>query len=418
MNNTNDSFTSIFRALTSGQLSYDDDNTNVANMTSEGGGWEGAAFNLSSDESRLLLARIAEEYQNQTHWFPTSTVVALVISYCVVIALGLVGNILVVVVMLRRKDLQTSRNFYILNLSVCDILMSSVCMPFSLVKYTVKRWMLGDAMCRIVPALATVDVFVSTFTIIAIATDRYRSIVHASNQHSRHHGYHAPVIISIVVIWLVSIGLAAPLFIFHELSSESVLGKQVFHTCIEVFPHDRFREIYSIFVTLVQYLTPTAVISCLHARICSFLRRRIHDSPTSESQYRRSQREMKRHRKNLVLLSSIAISFSIAWLPLTLLNITADWTHDNSIFGLFSEEQFYLAHAICLLIAMSSSAVNPILYGWYNTNFRNAFLEILCLKRDANPETSSLKGDQDGSGKREGKYDTFNKTPSQQSGSR
>ena len=89
-----------------------------------------------------------------------------------------------------------------------------------------------------------------------------------------------------MVTWLVSIGLAAPLFIFHDLSTESVLGKPVFHTCIEIWPHDRFRETYSIIVSLIQYLAPTIVISGLHARICNFLRRRIHDSPTSESQVR------------------------------------------------------------------------------------------------------------------------------------
>ena len=52
---------------------------------------------------------------------------------------------------------------------------------------------------------------------------------------------------------------------------------------------------------------------------------------------------------------------------------------DNSVFGMFSEEQFYLAHAICLLLAMTSSAVNPLLYGWFNSNFRKAFLQVTIL---------------------------------------
>ena len=127
---------------------------------------------------------------------------------------------------------------------------------------------------------------------------------------------------------------------------------------------------------------------------------------------------MKRHRKNLVLLTSVAVSFSLAWLPLTVLNITADWTHDNSVFGLFGEEQFYLVHAICLLIAMTSSAVNPLLYGWFNTNFRNAFLEILCLRKDPrHQESSSLKGGPGSGNHGHGNYDSFLKTPSQHSSS-
>ncbi|KAL8599631.1 hypothetical protein ACOMHN_053658 [Nucella lapillus] len=375
------------------------------------------AIQLNQTIHSMLLARIAEEYQNQTHWFGTKTVIALVIAYCLVISAGFVGNTLVVLVMLRRKDLRTSRNFYILNLSVCDMVMCCFCMPFSLVKYTLKRWMLGAAMCRVVPALATIDVFVSTFTIIAVAVDRYQSIVRTCREHSRRNSHTSPyqstrkykkmdfenlpnlsippfnkVLYILLLIWVVSIALAAPLFIFHELSTEQVLGRQLFHTCIEIWPHDRFREVYSTLVSLVQYLTPVIVISSLHSRICSFLQKRVQtDSPTTEAQRQRHQRQWQRYRKNLVLLSAIAISFSIAWLPLTLLNIIADWTHDNSIFGLFGEEQFYLAHAISLLVAMTSSAINPLLYGWFNTNFRNAFLEVLGRQKDGSQETSSLK---------------------------
>nr|KAG5714348.1 hypothetical protein BaRGS_018565 [Batillaria attramentaria] len=367
---------------------------------------------LMDDENRsdvYLLHRIAEEYQNQTHWFSTETVVALVISYCVVIILGVLGNMLVVIVMCRRADLRTQRNFYILNLSICDVLMCSVCLPLSLVKYTLKRWVLGAAMCRIVAALSTVDVFVSTFTIVAIAADRYRSIVHANRSHSNP----VNVLYRLIIIWCVSIGLAGPLFIFHELSTDVIYEKSVFHMCIEAWPSELFQRVYTTFVALIQYLTPTIVISVLHARICSFLRRRIHESPTSESQVRRNQREMKRHRKNLALLTAIAVSFSVTWLPLTILNITADWTHDHTLFGLFSEMWFYLAHAICLLLAMSSSAINPLLYGWLNHNFRNAFLEVLCWRRQQQQqqhESSALKGR--GSVKRrDPNYDSFLGTP-------
>lgn len=131
------------------------------------------------------LSQIVEAYHSETHWFSTRTLVILILAYTLVVVLGVVGNTLVCVVVFVRKDLRNSRNLYILNLSVCDLIMCSVCLPFSLVKYTVKRWTLGAIMCSIVPALATVDVFVSTFTIIAIAVDRYKAIVHASRDHSQ-----------------------------------------------------------------------------------------------------------------------------------------------------------------------------------------------------------------------------------------
>ena len=46
---------------------------------------------------------IVKQYTNQTFWFSASTVIALVVAYCIIIVLGLVGNILVIVVVSRKK---------------------------------------------------------------------------------------------------------------------------------------------------------------------------------------------------------------------------------------------------------------------------------------------------------------------------
>ncbi|KAH9513340.1 hypothetical protein Btru_034659, partial [Bulinus truncatus] len=43
----------------------------------------------------------------------------------------------------------------------------------------------------------------------------------------------------------------------------------------------------------------------------------------------------------------------------------------------FQESQYNLLHAVSLLLAMSSSVANPVMYGWFNTNFRKAFCELL-----------------------------------------
>ncbi|GFR93151.1 neuropeptide Y receptor type 1 [Elysia marginata] len=88
----------------------------------------------------------------------------------------------------------------------------------------------------------------------------------------------------------------------------------------------------------------------------------------------KTRNDLRRHRTNMVLLTAVALVFSLMWLPLTILNITADLAHE-----IFQEGQYNLIHAISLLVAMSSSAINPIIYGWFNSNFRSAFMEILGL---------------------------------------
>ena len=70
-----------------------------------------------------------------------------------------------------------------------------------------------------------------------------------------------------------------------------------------------------------------------------------------------------------LLLMAIAVLFAICWFPLTLLNLLADI---NYFF--FMHHNFLLVFATAHLVAMFSACINPIVYGWFNSNFRREFL--------------------------------------------
>ena len=134
--------------------------------------------NLTNDNKVLCVnaslsdcESIVSEYRND-HWFSPPMEALLIFFYSSVMVLGILGNSLVCYVVIKFKHLQQSRNILILNLAICGIIMCAASMPFSLVRLTLKNWHLGDVMCRISPTLQTIDVFVSTFTIVAIAIDR------------------------------------------------------------------------------------------------------------------------------------------------------------------------------------------------------------------------------------------------------
>lgn len=91
----------------------------------------------------------------------------------------------------------------------------------------------------------------------------------------------------------------------------------------------------------------------------------------------RAMKEAKRHRKNSTLLMAIAIIFAMCWFPLTLLNLLADMNH-----FIFMYKNFLLAFAVAHLVAMISACLNPIVYGWFNVNFRCEFSRIVCFWRD------------------------------------
>ena len=74
---------------------------------------------------------------------------------------------------------------------------------------------------------------------------------------------------------------------------------------------------------------------------------------------------------------AIAIMFAMCWFPLTLLNLLADMNY-----FIFMYKNFLLAFAVAHLVAMISACLNPIVYGWFNVNFRREFSRIVCFWRD------------------------------------
>ena len=316
---------------------------------------------------------VVSEYQND-HWFEPGMEALLIFFYCSVMVLGIFGNSLVCYVVIRFKHLRQSRNILILNLAFCGIIMCVASMPFSLVRLTLKNWYLGDVMCRVSPTLQTVDVFVSTFTIVAIAVDRYSAVVCATQDSVKSR----LVYYWLVLMWLASIFLCVPMMIFHEVheAHSSLADLKLYEICMEVWPSEIWKKLYTTFVLLFQYIAPLAIISSLHCRICSFLRLRIHLNPRTEREVQRVLREIKRHKRNMLLLTAIAISFALAWLPLTILNTLVDYDYT-----LFMDRNFNQVYGYSLLVAMCSACLNPILYGWFNTNFRRAFVYVLCCEK-------------------------------------
>lgn len=356
------------------------------------GTWYGFSF---SNHSVLEYHGIMMHAQGDDHWFPPATEGILVGCYCLVILFGLLGNLLVCVVVYRNAQLRSPRNLLILNLSLCDIIMCVICMPFSLIRMTLKNWPLGEALCKIVPSLQTIDVFVSTFTIVGIAFDRYKAIVCVVRERRQR----KPVVHVIIGIWVAAVVMALPMLMFHRVHTTDMVE---YHVCVEDWPSDPFKGIYTTVIMVVQYMTPTLVITILHARICHFLRLRIEENPTTEAENNRALRYMRQHRRNLLLLTAIAVSFSITWLPLTILNVTADFDYK-----LFADKNFNLLYAVCLLIAMGSAGLNPLYYGWFNVNFKNAFFELLC-QPDGESTQDRSSGSGNGSNAKTGfKYETF-----------
>lgn len=309
--------------------------------------------------------RVANEYTEDKKWFTHGEEVAIICSFAVVSFLGLIGNGLVIYIICRKGCRQSSRNWFILNLAASDILTCVLCKPLTVVRLVLKNWVLGEFMCKMVPSLQTVYVLVSTFTLVALAVDRYSSIIY-NNHRARFKGW---VTICIVFIWVAAIGISTPSAVVHKIKHvQGFNGKVLYSLCLERWKSETAVATYTASLLLLQYLSPLIAIVVLHLLIGRFLRSRFRHHCEDEPNARRKK---VRHRKNMLLLSSMAISFGVAWFPL---HLVSAWATIN--YSYFQGINFPLVHAMCMILAFSSVCVNPVIYGLLNTNFRRDLVKI------------------------------------------
>ncbi|XP_015265554.1 PREDICTED: neuropeptide Y receptor type 2 [Gekko japonicus] len=304
--------------------------------------------------------------------------IILICAYSTIILLGLLGNTLVIHVVIKFKSMRTVTNFFIANLAVADLLVNTLCLPFTLIYTLQGEWKLGPVLCYLVPYAQGLAVQVSIVTLTVIALDRHRCIVyHLESKISKRISF-----LIIGVVWAGSALLASPLAIFREYFSIDISQDVKMVVCAESWQREgkvNYGTIYSVSMLLIQYVLPLAIISYAYIRIWSKLKN--HVSPGSGNDHYHQRRH-----KTTKMLVCVVLVFALCWLPFHIFQLVSDIY--SKVLDL---AEYKLIYTLFHVIAMCSTFANPILYGWMNTNYRTVFLTTFqCEQRldSIHPEVS------------------------------
>ncbi|XP_029439299.1 neuropeptide Y receptor type 2-like [Rhinatrema bivittatum] len=303
--------------------------------------------------------------------------IILIVAYSLIILLGLIGNSLVVYMIVKYKSMRTVTNFFIANLALADVMVDTLCLPFTLVYTLLDEWKFGSVLCHLVPYAQALSVYVSTLTLTVIALDRYRCIVfHLNSRISKMFSF-----IIIVITWLAAAIFAIPLAIFREYRYEEIPSINLrIAVCSEKWPSGNSRDaiIYSISMLILQYILPLVIISYAYTRI--WFKLKSHISPTSRTE------SQQRRRKTTKMLVMVVVVFAVCWFPFHMFQLAVDM---DLVF-----HEYKLLYSVFHVVAMCSTFVNPLLYGWMNKNYRNGFLLFFRCKNKSegsHPE-GSIRG--------------------------
>ncbi|MCL4123915.1 UNVERIFIED_CONTAM: hypothetical protein GTU68_020258 [Idotea baltica] len=95
----------------------------------------------------------------------------------IIIICAVLGNLLVVVSVIRNRRLRVITNYFVVSLAIADILVALMAMPFNASVELTGRWVFGYRMCDLWNSF---DVYASTCSILhlcCISIDRYYAIV-------------------------------------------------------------------------------------------------------------------------------------------------------------------------------------------------------------------------------------------------
>uniref|UniRef100_A0A3B3TFI9 G-protein coupled receptors family 1 profile domain-containing protein n=1 Tax=Paramormyrops kingsleyae TaxID=1676925 RepID=A0A3B3TFI9_9TELE len=230
-------------------------------------------------------------------------------------------NLLTVVSVTYYRYLRTPTNIFIVSLAMADLLVAVLVMPFSLVR-TVDHWMFGKSVCIAHSLLDVAFCTSSIFSLSCIALDRYLAVcdpLRYSTRMSRHEraGGHGPTKCVLV--------MTAP---------------------------------FAVLAFTVSFLLPTVFMNQ-----ATRTQGAIQLQPDSTT---------RRERKAAKTLGIILGAYLLCWLPFFIANLA------HPLLG-YSINSWVME--LVLWLGYANSALNPILYAFFNAAFRHAFANILGCRR-------------------------------------
>ncbi|XP_072750684.1 octopamine receptor beta-1R isoform X3 [Anoplolepis gracilipes] len=315
-----------------------------------------------------------------------------------IITTAVLGNMLVIASVRRHRRLRVVTNCYVVSLAAADLLVAMCAMTFNAsVELSGGKWLFGEVMCNLWNSL---DVYFSTASILhlcCISVDRYYAIVSPLE-------YTVIMRQSTVGCMLGSAWILPALISFIPIFMGWYTTKEHLDYMVEHPESCEFRVNlpYAVISSCVSFWIPGLVMIIMYLRIYKeAIRQRKALSRTSSNivlnsvHHHRSSTRHHHHQQMLLqaaadtgtsirqqtrswraehkaarTLGIIMGAFLLCWLPFFI------WYLTTSLCG----EACYCPNTVVSVlfwIGYFNSALNPLIYAYFNRDFRDAFKDTL-----------------------------------------
>ena len=269
----------------------------------------------------------------------------------VVLPIGIAGNILVIIVVKKKRYLHSKTNFLLANLAASDLMANVLAYAVGGARaIPIPATTFGKLLCKInsfYPALSSCSIL----TLTVIALERYNAIVKPLSNGLKFEK--RTLRYFIFAIWILSLAAAAPLVHFSEYNSDYRCERTWSTTSKFVFWTSSFVMIIGIPLIIIIYSY------CRIIRTLYFQRQIVPMNIPREV----DARDKKRVIKLSIVVTSV---FTFSFIPFAIVRELEIRGPVPNVVSVFS-----------LLFVLLSSVLNPFIYAYQSTNYRQAFKETI-----------------------------------------
>ena len=224
----------------------------------------------------------------ESYTLPIWVTSALLVLYSAFVVIAVGGNIVVVVLILTKKNLRTVANYFVVSLAMSDILMVILCVPFTVLTNLIYyHWIFSSFLCPIVGYVQLSSVIQRAFVLVAAAADRHHAIWRPMDKHLSRKGFK----ILIVAIWVAALLIPLPVAMFSKVVSNG--ANTTDKLCLEMWPRTNEKFAYGIGMMAITYAIPLTVLCFTYGHIVAI----IGTKPPGEGEALRDERRMAVKRK-------------------------------------------------------------------------------------------------------------------------
>ncbi|KAM5314095.1 C-X-C chemokine receptor type 6 isoform 2-T3 [Glossophaga mutica] len=265
--------------------------------------------------------------------------------YVAVFVCGLVGNSLVLVTYIFYQKRRSLTDVFLMNLPLADLVF--VCtLPFWTYA-SIHEWVFGNAMCKILLGIYTLNFYTSMLILVCITVDRFMAVVQAItayNEKTRRMSWAKAICLS---VWVVSLLLSLPQIIYGDVHH---LDKRICYHREEISI-----TVLAIQMTLGFFLPLHVMIVCYSVIIKTLLH----------------ARGFHKH-KSLKIIFLVVALFLVTQTPFNLVKLirSTSWEYH-------SMTSFQYAVVVTEAVAYLRTCLNPVLYAFVGLKFQKNFWKLM-----------------------------------------